>query len=72
MPNMFNREEEEDPEQVLYDEYMAGSYSPRLLRVTDLEPDTLVYDPAEDMQRLEFARRHVVKTGEAKVNIFPV
>ena len=59
--------EEEDPLTALYDEYDAGSYSPSLVQVDDLEPDTLVYDPAEDMKRLEFARLHVIRTGRAKV-----
>ena len=59
--------EEEDPEAALYDEYDAGAYSPSLMTVDDLEPDTLVYDPAEDMKRLEFARVHVIRTGQAKV-----
>ena len=60
-------EKEVDPEEVLYEEYRSGRYSPVLLEADDLEPDTLVYDPSEDMQRLEFARRHVLRTGQAKV-----
>ena len=60
-------EKEVDPEEMLYEEYKSGCYSPSLLTVNDLEPDTLVYDPQEDMQRLEFARRHVLHTGQAKV-----
>ena len=60
-------EKEVDPEEMLYEEYRSGCYSPSLLTVNDLEPDTLVYDPQEDMQRLEFARRHVLHTGQAKV-----
>lgn len=62
-------EEPVDPEQVLYDEYAAGRYSPVLLEVSELEPDTIVYDPAEDMQRLEFARGNVLSTGLAKVSL---
>ena len=54
---------EDDIEQQYYDEYDAGGYSPRLLRPSDLEPDQLVYDPEDDIKRLEYARNHVMKTG---------
>ena len=64
-------EKEVDPDEVLYEEYRSGRYSPVLLEADDLEPDTLVYDPSEDMQRLEFARRHVRRTGQAKVRQTP-
>ena len=52
-----------------YEEYDAGHYSPRMLRVSELEPDTIVYDPSVDMKRLEYARRHAQSTGRAKVRL---
>ncbi len=55
---------ENDLESHLYDEYVDGGYSPRLLRPSELEPDQLVYDPEDDIKRLEYARRHVMKTGK--------
>ncbi len=65
---MFSRDEplltENDLESGLYDEYVEGGYSPRLLRPSELEPDQLVYDPEDDIKRLEYARRHVMKTGK--------
>ena len=48
-------------------DYEAGSYSPRLIALSNLEPDALVYDPADDMLRLEFARKSVLRTGQAQV-----
>ena len=49
-------------------DYDAGRYSPRLLQLTDLEPDTLVTDIEDDMKRLQFARMQMFKTGKAMVS----
>ncbi len=55
---------EDDLQLQFYDEYDAGGYSPRLLKASELEPDQIVYDPEDDMKRLEYARNHVMKTGQ--------
>ncbi|KAK2156039.1 hypothetical protein LSH36_223g02000 [Paralvinella palmiformis] len=57
---------EEDLNNQSYVEYDTGGYSPRLLQYNDLEPDTLVYDPDDDLRRLQFARLHLEQTGQAK------
>ena len=59
--------EEVDPNSQYFDDYQSGGYSPRLLQPAELEADTLVYDPSDDMKRLEFARNQVLRTGQAKV-----
>lgn len=51
-----------------YEDYAAGGYSPVLQQLSSLEPDTILYDPAEDMKRLEYARRQYISTGEAKID----
>ena len=58
---------EDDLNNQSYTEYEAGGYSPKLLQYSDLEPDTLVYDPEDDLRRLQFARLHLEQTGQAKV-----
>lgn len=50
-----------------YNDYDAGNYSPKLIHAGDLEADALVYDPTEDMKRLQYARRGVLRTGLAQV-----
>ncbi len=55
---------EDDLQTQFYEEYDAGGYSPRMLKASDLEPDQIVYDPEDDMKRLEYARNHVMKTGK--------
>lgn len=58
---------EEDLEDQAYIDYDAGSYSPKLLRNADLEIDTVVYDPIDDMRKLELARQQVLSTGRVRV-----
>jgi len=53
-----------DPATVEYD---AGSYSPQLIRPSDLPPDTIVFDAADDVKRLEFARHQILVTGQLQV-----
>ena len=60
---------EEDLLTQCYDDYEAGMYSPKMMRVQELEADTIVYDPEDDMKRLEYARRLVCSTGRAKVRL---
>lgn len=48
-------------------EYDAGGYSPQLIRPFDLPPDTIIFDPEDDMKRLEFARHQIVVTGQLQV-----
>lgn len=50
-----------------YVDYDAGGYSPKLLRQADLEIDSVVYDPADDMRKLELARQQVLSTGRVRV-----
>ena len=62
-------EEEEDSEADVEKEsqnhldYLSGRYSPKLIQGTDLEADTIIYNPADDIRRLEYARSQVLKTG---------
>lgn len=48
-------------------DYDAGGYSPKLLRQADLEIDSVVYDPADDMRKLELVRQQVLSTGRVRV-----
>lgn len=48
-------------------EYEAGSYSPQLIRMFDLPPDTIIFDPEDDTKRLEFARHQIIVTGQLQV-----
>ena len=48
-------------------EYEAGSYSPQLIRMFDLPPDTIIFDPEDDMKRLEFTRHQIIVTGQLQV-----
>ncbi|XP_048736311.1 splicing factor Cactin-like [Ostrea edulis] len=59
---------EEDLEDQAYIDYDAGSYSPKLLRNADLEIDTVVYDPIDDMRKLELARQQVLSTGRVRLD----
>ena len=45
-------------------EYAAGRYTPTLTPVDKLEPGTLVADPSEDLQRLDYARGVVQNHGK--------
>ena len=69
---IFREEEslirEEDLTSQQYEEYEAGGYSPRLLKTSELEPDTIVYDPEDDIRRLEYARVRLLRMGKAKVS----
>lgn len=60
---------EEDLEDQAYVDYDAGGYSPKLLRNADLEIDTIVYDPTDDMRKLELARQQVLSTGRVRVGV---
>ena len=51
-------------------EYEAGNYSPQLIRASDLPPDTIVFDAADDIKRLEFARHQILVTGQLQVSFF--
>jgi len=50
-------------------EYEAGNYSPQLIRSSDLPPDTIVFDAADDIKRLEFARHQILVTGQLQVSL---
>jgi len=50
-------------------EYQAGNYSPQLIRPSDLPPDTIVFDAADDIKRLEFARHQILVTGQLQVSL---
>ena len=50
-------------------EYEAGNYSPQLIRPSDLPPDTIVFDAADDIKRLEFARHQILVTGQLQVSL---
>ncbi|XP_033749673.1 cactin-like [Pecten maximus] len=59
---------EEDLEEQAYVDYEAGKYSPKLLRFNDLEIDTVVYDPTDDMKKLELARQQVRTLGQVRLD----
>lgn len=59
--------EQEEPEPDAEDEYDAGRCSPELLPAVELEEGTIVYNPAEDMNRLEMQRTSLRKTGKIQV-----
>jgi len=63
---------EEDAVDPLAAEYEAGSYSPQLIRPSDLPPDTIVFDAADDRKRLEFARHQILVTGQLQVSVLVV
>jgi len=50
-------------------EYEAGNYSPQLIRPSDLPPDTIVFDAADDVKRLEFARHQILVSGQLQVGL---
>ena len=54
-----------------HQDYISGRYSPVLMKASELEADTIVYNPADDMRRLEYARSQVLKTG-IKVDMLSV
>lgn len=47
----------------------SGAYSPKYIRLADLEPGTIVTLEDEDSQRLEFARNQVMNTGRKVQNV---
>lgn len=49
------------------EEYLQGSYSPKLTDPKDVSFDVMVYDPEEDMAKLEQARKQLLATGSAEV-----
>ncbi|XP_074640523.1 splicing factor Cactin-like [Tubulanus polymorphus] len=56
-------EVEEDPSESHYVDYELGKYSPQLLRPSSLEIDAVLYDPSDDMKKLEYMRQQVLATG---------
>lgn len=59
---------EEDIEDQAYVDYEAGGYSPKLLRTTDLDIDAVIYDPVDDMKKLELARLQVKTSGRVRLD----
>lgn len=59
---------EEDLEDQAYIDYEAGSYSPKLLRTADLDIDAVIYDPVDDMKKLELARLQVKTSGRVRLD----
>jgi hypothetical protein len=58
--------DEEDILQIAYDDYEKGCYSPKLLRMVDVEEEMLV-DPKEDAEKMIEARRRVQGGGPLEV-----
>ena len=50
-----------------YDDYTAGSYSPKLIRPSNLDMDTIVFDEEDDWKKLQYSRQQLSKTGRVKV-----
>ena len=66
---IYSLDEEDEEEEQCYKEYDGGRYSPRLLHVDDLPLTTIISDEDEDRQRLHFARKLVLTTGQQEVDI---
>lgn len=67
--------EEEEETEILTEEdliaesqedYLQGSYSPKLIDPKDLPFDTMIYDPEEDIDKLDQARKQLLATGSAE------
>ncbi|XP_067665773.1 splicing factor Cactin-like [Haliotis asinina] len=59
---------EADLEEEAVDDYTAGNYSPRLLRSNELDIDAVVYDPVDDLKKLDLAREQVRTTGRVRLD----
>ncbi|PIK46373.1 putative cactin isoform X1 [Apostichopus japonicus] len=79
-PEKEEEEEEEDEERSAVlteedliaesmEEYLQGSYSPKLTDPKDVSFDVMVYDPEEDMAKLEQARKQLLATGSAEATM---
>lgn len=51
------------------DEYDAARHSPKLIPQADIEEGTLIYNPSDDMKRLEMQRLSLKNTGKVQVSI---
>lgn len=52
------------------EDYLQGRYSPKLIDPKDLPFDTMIYDPEEDMDKLDQARKQLLATGSAEVSFY--
>ncbi|XP_076101845.1 splicing factor Cactin-like [Mytilus galloprovincialis] len=59
---------EDDLEEQAYVDYEAGCYSPKLLTQNDLEIDSVVYEVADDIKKLELAREQVKTSGQVRLD----
>lgn len=66
--NVYNCRDEENENDKHCQEYTEGSYSPKLMPMSDLPADAILLDAEDDVKRLEFGRQLVVKTGQAEVS----
>lgn len=57
----------QDDEADAEDEYDSGRCSPQLIPASEIEEGTLIYDPHEDMKRLELQRLSLKNTGKVQV-----
>lgn len=60
---------EDDLEEQAYVDYEAGCYSPKLLTQNELEIDSVVYEVADDIKKLELAREQVKTSGQVRVSV---
>lgn len=59
---------EEEEDQCVID-YRLGSYSPKLFAPADIDDiDAVIYDPVDDMKKLELARKQVKSTGRVRLD----
>ena len=62
-------EEEEADEDPHVLEYIAGNYSPKLFSPGDIDDlEAVIYDPEDDMKKLELARKQVKSFGIVRVS----
>lgn len=57
----------EEADQSVVD-YSAGAYSPKLITESDLDIDAVIYNPEDDMKKLELARTQVRSFGKVRLD----
>ena len=66
---MIGESDIEEEDQCVTD-YRAGCYSPKLFTSADIDDiDAVIYDPLDDIKKLELARKQVKSTGRVTVSI---
>ncbi|XP_053404285.1 splicing factor Cactin-like [Mercenaria mercenaria] len=68
-PLITEEDLEEEVEDQCVTDYRVGSYSPKLFKPADIDDmDAVIYDPVDDMKKLELARKQVKSTGRVTLD----